>query len=123
YTPATLAAEWGCSPRHVRNLVNSGQLRAFRLGQKLLRIPPDAVEEYEQCQATASAGSMANACSSTTTEPEQGIDTGLGPKTRARLRSLRQRSIRSSGAPKEKRSRSYGRPLPRKRPGAPSSAQ
>ncbi len=46
FTPATLAREWGCSERHVRNLVAAGDLRAFRLGQKLLRIPADAVEDY-----------------------------------------------------------------------------
>ena len=39
YTPAALAREWSCSERHIRNLVAAGQLRGFRLGGKLLRIP------------------------------------------------------------------------------------
>jgi len=38
YTPAMLADQWQCSERHVRNLVNRGELRAFRLGGKLVRI-------------------------------------------------------------------------------------
>ena len=35
-----------------------GQLRGFRLGGKLLRIPADAVQEFMACQTTASDGSM-----------------------------------------------------------------
>lgn len=46
YTPATLAARWGCSDTLVYDLLNSGVLRGFRLG-KLWRIPSEAVEEYE----------------------------------------------------------------------------
>jgi excisionase family DNA binding protein len=49
YTPATLAERWGCSARHVRDLIAEGQLEAFRLGDKLLRIKPEAVEAFE-CQ-------------------------------------------------------------------------
>ncbi|TPW26838.1 helix-turn-helix domain-containing protein [Pararhizobium mangrovi] len=57
YTPRTLAAEMACSERHVRNLIASGQLRAFRFGGKLLRIPKDAVEEFIECQNTVSGSS------------------------------------------------------------------
>jgi hypothetical protein len=32
YSPADLAAEWQCSEKHVRNLLNSGQLRGWKLG-------------------------------------------------------------------------------------------
>ena len=57
-TPEQAAEMWGCSPNHVRNLIHRGELRAFRLGRRLLRIPPDAIAEYEQCQMnTASEGS------------------------------------------------------------------
>lgn len=56
HTPATLAAEWRCSARHVRNLIELGELRAFRLGGKLLRIPADAVEEFERRNDTVSCG-------------------------------------------------------------------
>jgi excisionase family DNA binding protein len=47
YSPSGLAAAWKCSEKHVRNLLNSGQLRGWKLGGKLWRIKPDAVEEYE----------------------------------------------------------------------------
>ena len=57
YTPAMLAEAWCCSERHIRNLVAAGELRAFRLGGKLLRIPQDAVQEFIACQNTASDGS------------------------------------------------------------------
>ena len=58
HTPETLAAVWGCSPNHIRNLVRRGELRAFRLGPRLIRIPAAAVEEFEHCQMnTALEGS------------------------------------------------------------------
>jgi len=53
YTPATLAEEWGCSERLIRNLIGTGELRAFLLGQRLVRIPAEAVEEYIQRRSTA----------------------------------------------------------------------
>ncbi len=52
-TPAMVAEMWGCSERTVRNEIAAGRLRHFRVGQKLLRIPRDALEEYE-CQNTGS---------------------------------------------------------------------
>lgn len=47
FTPRTLAARWHCSERHVRNMIDRGEIRYFRLGGKLLRIPADAVDEIE----------------------------------------------------------------------------
>lgn len=49
YTPESLAKRWGCSPRHIRNLINRGMLPAFSLGAKLVRIPANVVEEFEKC--------------------------------------------------------------------------
>jgi len=49
-TPEQAAELWGCSPNHVRNLIHRGELRAFRLGKRLIRIPADAIGEYERCQ-------------------------------------------------------------------------
>lgn len=49
YTPATLAKKWACSERHVRNMIDRGELPAFRLGGKLLRIRAEDVEAFE-CQ-------------------------------------------------------------------------
>jgi excisionase family DNA binding protein len=94
YTPAALAREWSCSERHIRNLVAAGQLRGFRLGGKLLRIPADAVEEFMACQTTASDGSM-DASASPGGATGSDTVTRLGPMTRARLNGLRQRSTQS----------------------------
>jgi excisionase family DNA binding protein len=94
FTPAMLAKEWACSERHIRNLVAAGQLRAFRLGGKLLRIPEDAVQEFMQCQTTASDGST-DASASHGGPQESDTVTRLGPMTRARLNALRQRSTPS----------------------------
>jgi excisionase family DNA binding protein len=50
WTPRQLAERWECSERHVRNLINRGELQFFRLGGKLIRIPQSAVEAFERCQ-------------------------------------------------------------------------
>ncbi|GEM_PF-1760341 len=52
YRPEDVAKLWGCSSRQIRNMINSGQLEAFRVG-KLLRITPAAVEEYERRNTVA----------------------------------------------------------------------
>lgn len=49
YTPAQVADRWQCSERHIRNMIASGELPAFRLGGKLLRIRAEDVETFE-CQ-------------------------------------------------------------------------
>jgi excisionase family DNA binding protein len=94
YTPASLAREWACSERHIRNLVAAGQLRGFRLGGKLLRIPQDAVQEFIACQNTASDGST-DGSASPGGATESGTVTRLEPLARARLNGLRQRSTPS----------------------------
>jgi len=66
--PREVAERWGCSERHVRNLIASGQLGHFRVGDRLLRILAAAVEEYERRQSveavpTTPPGSPADAVS------------------------------------------------------------
>jgi len=51
YTVAGLAAHWGTSDTFVYDQIRAGKLKAMRFGGKLIRIKPEAVEEYE-CQAT-----------------------------------------------------------------------
>ncbi|MBF0251663.1 MAG: helix-turn-helix domain-containing protein [Alphaproteobacteria bacterium] len=46
YTPKELATRWQCSERHVRKLVQKGELPCFRLGN-LIRVTPEDVEQYE----------------------------------------------------------------------------
>lgn len=92
YTPESLALEWGCSARHIRNLIADGRLRAWRLGGRLLRIPPEAVEEFVCQNTTASGGSGEDCASSTATAKESGDGTVSELLTRARLRALRQGS-------------------------------
>jgi hypothetical protein len=93
YTPAALAREWLCSERHIRNLVAAGQLRAFRLGGKLLRITAEAAEDF-QCRNTASDGSTGDSASPGGVTESDTV-TRLAPMTRARLNGLRQRSTPS----------------------------
>ena len=93
YTPETLAERWHCSPRHVRNLTKRGELRFFKLGGKLLRIPADAVEEYE-CLNTPSANIEGDSPSSSI-ETGSGTVTRLEPLTRAKLSAVRRPSSQS----------------------------
>ena len=51
-TPRQVAERWGCSPRHVRRLCASGELRAMRLGIDAWRISLEAVEAYEAAQTS-----------------------------------------------------------------------
>jgi excisionase family DNA binding protein len=51
-TTAEVAARWGCSARHVRDLCASGELRAMRLGIDAWRIAVADVEAYEQRHTT-----------------------------------------------------------------------
>lgn len=56
FTPSSLAERWQCSERHIRNMIDSGKLPAFRLAGKLWRIRAEDVEEFE-CQSGASQNS------------------------------------------------------------------
>lgn len=47
YTPETLAERWRCSGQHVRNMIKRGDLEAWKLPGRLLRISPKAVIEFE----------------------------------------------------------------------------
>lgn len=55
FTPAMLAERWHCSERHIRNLIAAGDLKAFKVGGKLMRISVDVIEELERrddCHST-----------------------------------------------------------------------
>src|SRR5262245_28995337 len=99
YTPETLAKHWDCSARTVRNLISAGELRAFPVGPRLLRIKPEWVRDYE-CRKekelrnpTPSDGLETNDASSTETPPVTDTATPSAPLTRARLRNSRRRSM------------------------------
>lgn len=51
-TPAMLARRWQCSERHVRNMIARGELPAFRLGGKLVRIKHEDVLAFESSGGT-----------------------------------------------------------------------
>lgn len=54
YTVAQVASLWGVSDTFIYDLCHSGQLPgAFKLGRKLWRIPPAALDLYEQEAAAA----------------------------------------------------------------------
>jgi excisionase family DNA binding protein len=48
YTPRTLAKRWKCSPETIYTMIARGDLAAFKVGGKLLRIKAEDVEAFEQ---------------------------------------------------------------------------
>jgi excisionase family DNA binding protein len=75
FSPDNLAARWDCSAQHIRDLVQRGQLPAFRVG-RLIRIPAEAVLAVERGAAVAPRP----------TEPPREITkiVGLPPKDRSK---------------------------------------
>lgn len=68
YTPETLARRWGCSPAHVRGMIRRGELTAFRLGGKLIRISAGEVDRCEsQGEPQGSASTEASGSSASGT--------------------------------------------------------
>ncbi len=57
FTPAEVATRWKCSASFVRRMIDNGELPAFRVGGKLLRVTARAVREYEACRNTSSRSS------------------------------------------------------------------
>jgi excisionase family DNA binding protein len=87
FTPKMVAERWHVSERYVRNLINRGELRCFRLGGTLLRIAGDAVEDYERCHTQSDATGEGSA--SRTGKTESGTGTHSDALQRLRLRGLR----------------------------------
>ncbi len=48
YTVNEVAAMFRVHQRTVRNWVNEGSLRAYKLANKTIRIPESAIKEFEQ---------------------------------------------------------------------------
>lgn len=80
FTPQSLAARWDCSAEKIRAMVRAGDLRAARLGPKLIRIPVSEVERIE-CQTTASPCTAANS-------PSHGTNQGESIRDESRLARL-----------------------------------
>lgn len=47
FTVGDVATRWGTSQKLVRGLIATGQRKAIRLGNKVIQVPADALEEYE----------------------------------------------------------------------------
>jgi excisionase family DNA binding protein len=83
FTPATLAQRWLCSERHVRKLIETGELNAFRVGARMFRIKMEDVERFE-CQSGDLPDSEANFASHGTTQTASADVIDLAPQTRKR---------------------------------------
>ena len=105
-TPREVADEWGCSEKHVRNMVNRGELRHFRLGGKLLRIPRSAVEEAEcammvsPTRSDCSKESAPSVSGSPSMASGSGNVSALAPAMRPRPGDVLRRYMREPSGPK-----------------------
>lgn len=81
-----VAERWDCSEAHVRKVVETGELRAFRIG-KLWRIRGDAIDEFE-----ARAFVQPSTTMQTQPEPVAPRQDPNPALTRVRLQGLRDRS-------------------------------
>ncbi|MGT2444500.1 helix-turn-helix domain-containing protein [Ensifer adhaerens] len=84
FTPKSLADRWGCSDRHIRNMIARGELTAYRLGGKLLRIQPQEVERVETCNNGDLPASQASFASHGMTPAASADVIALEPLTRKR---------------------------------------
>lgn len=85
YSPRTLAAEWDCTERHIRNLITSGYLKAFRVGT-LLRISTQEAREYEQKSSAANVVAASLPSSDTTSPAVSELRLGRIQRKRAAAR-------------------------------------
>ena len=66
FSVATLAERWGCSKRHISNMVRRGELTAFRIG-KQMRFKPEEVGRVECGTGSPSIAEGSSALSITKT--------------------------------------------------------
>lgn len=76
YSVASLALHWGCGTDTVYSLIHSGDLRAFKLGGKLLRIRQDEVERFE-CRTITPCNDTGEPSQSSGTREEDATDIRL----------------------------------------------
>ena len=76
YSVASLAEHWGCGTDTVYALIRSGDLPAFKVGGKLLRIRGAEVERYE-CRTNTPSNDTAACSPSSGTKREDATDIRL----------------------------------------------
>ncbi len=72
FTPKTLAQRWNCSERHIRKMIENGELQAFRVG-KLVRIRRDVVEERDPARPPTEIPDMVPKISDAFSYPPRGM--------------------------------------------------
>ena len=88
YTVAALADYWGTSQTFVYDQIRAGRLKAMRFGGKLIRIKPEAVEEYE-CQASNGPSESSHAPEPMERNTGTGASGGLTSEERIASRLVR----------------------------------
>lgn len=88
YTVASLADHWGTSDTFIYDQIKAGRLQAFKLGGKLIRIKPEAVEEYE-CQGIHGRSASLPANEQTEHDTGASASNGLMPEDRTASRLAR----------------------------------
>ena len=104
-SPAKLAERWDCSERHIRNMIERGEIPSFRLGGKLLRVKMEDVERFE-CQTNQpgeSPDSTENAASPGKNQTEDADVIDLEQRTKQRRPALPRLDLRNTRGHKAQR--------------------
>lgn len=88
-TPKMVAEVWFCSETHVRKLIASGELRAFKVGNSLWRVLGTEVEKFERRHLVSPQARREPGGEDPEPNEPQARATRLDPMTRARLDNLR----------------------------------
>lgn len=94
YSVASLAERWGCSERHIRDLIATGDLPAFRLGAKHLRIRAGDVATWESGGGATIDTATIGSASSRARAARSGMREGAGTDTASASRTKSRRDLR-----------------------------
>jgi len=76
YSVSSLAEHWGCGTDTIYSLIKSGDLPAFKLGGRLLRVRGDEVEKFE-CRTTTACNDTEESSLSSGTKTDDATDIRL----------------------------------------------
>lgn len=95
YSVRQLAERWGCSEKHIYNLINRGELPTFRAGGTLLRIAAGVVATWESGGSPTGSESTGSASSEIRPSPRGETPKG-GTGSDSAKRAAKTRRVGSS---------------------------
>ncbi len=94
YSVSSLAERWDCSRRHIMDMINAGDLRHFRLGAKLLRIPAGEVHRWEDANGETTDAEITGSATSRAKAARYGMKVAAATATGSELTKKSRRDLR-----------------------------